>query len=125
LSYVVAIVVDPDFGGLAELAARVHVWIWATDANRRAVDTYRRGHSSSGPSLERSVTAFRGQETPEDSFLGILGTVDLHHGEYSHVPPWDGLEVHGVPVTAPVRAALAEYGVTEFIPNADGFSCRR
>ena len=126
MSYGVAIVVDPDYGqGLSTLAARLHVWICATPANERAADSYRRDHPDY--SLETGVTTFKVSEgeSPEDSFLRILGDVDLHHGEYSHEPAWDSLEVYGVLPTPPIRAALAEYEVTDIAPFLGGFTCRR
>jgi hypothetical protein len=48
--------------------------------------------------------------SPEEALLGVLESVDLHHGEYSHDPPWSVLEVLGCAPTAAVEVAAAEYG---------------
>jgi hypothetical protein len=89
MSYSVAIVVLPDCGdALTPLARRLHVWLAATPANRATADTYRRTHPQS--SLEHGVTTFSvaPADSAEDRVLHVLGDVDLHHGAYSHTPPW-------------------------------------
>jgi hypothetical protein len=93
MSYCVAIVADPDFEPLTALAKRVHVWLAATSANRARAEAYWRANPQK--SLEQGVTTFkvRATDSPEQMVLGVLGDVDLHHGEYSHTPPWDTLEI--------------------------------
>ena len=121
-----AIVVNPDFAGaLAKLAARLHVWICATAANRQAAEVYRQNHPNH--SLETGVTVFSvgDQASAEDRLLEVLSDVDLHHGQDSHDPPWDRLEIYGVAPTPGIRAALAAYDVTDFAPTPDGFTCQR
>jgi hypothetical protein len=126
VTYTVAIVVDPDARGyVVELAARFHVWARGTKANLRvAQDCW-----SSNPdhSLERGITTFDSDvsQQPEEALISILPTVDEHHGEHSHDPPWDSIEVFGTTATAKVRATLSEYGVTEFFVTPTGFVCRR
>jgi hypothetical protein len=125
-SYAVAIVVGRDAGAyLATLAARLHVWVCGTEANRRVAQA--RFASRPGSSLESGMTTFLVGDTDsaEEMVLGILYMVDLHHGEYSHNPPWDTVEVYGAPATPAVRAAFAEYDVMEFATAANGFVCRR
>ena len=126
MTYTVAIVVSPDFGeALRPLALRCHVWLAATPANRATADAYRRDNPAH--SLEHGVTTFAvsSNDTPEDQVLGVLGDVDLHHGEYSHTPPWGAVEVCGVPPTPALRAALAQFGVVAFQETPSGFRCNR
>jgi hypothetical protein len=126
MTYRVAIVVERDFGkDLVPLARRVHVWACYTTENRLYVDEARRALPN--PSIEHGVTTFnvRPDESSEEMLLGILETVDLHHGEHSHSPPWSTLEVYGALATHRVRAALAEFGVDSFSPTDKGFHCSR
>ena len=126
MGYRVAIVVDPDFGPrLSSLAERLPVWVCATDENRRHAERSRAARSWRYG--EDGVTTFRVGEsdTPEAMLIGVLYMVDLHHGEYSHAPPWDTVEVFGVAATHAIREALAEYGVTEFHDTPEGFRFSR
>jgi hypothetical protein len=126
MGYSVAIVVDRHFGDhLLELAERVHVWVCASQDNRRLAEKY--WQAAPGASLERGITTFNvtDSQPPEEMFIDILGAVDLHHGEYSHTPPWDTLEVYGTSATSAVRRALAEFGVSEFVGISEGFRCTR
>lgn len=123
----VAIVVERDFGkGIVELARRLHVWVCSTSENRRHADEARRPMPA-GPSIEHGVTTFDVSDdaSPEEMLIGILETVDLHHGEHSSWPPWSILEVYGASATPGVRAALAEFGVDSFSTTARGFHCSR
>ena len=127
MGYSVAIVVDRDFGDeLVGLAQRLHVWVCSTPANRRQVECTR-GAQPASPSIEHGVTTFNVSEadSPEELLIGVLGAVDLHHGEYSHSPPWSTLEVYGASATPAVRAALAEFGVNTFSSTRRGFECSR
>jgi hypothetical protein len=120
--YVVAVVVDPAFGErLRELPPGVPVWVADTPANRAAAQRLWRGRR------ERThldgVTTFEVEpgRTPAEWCAAVLGQVDLHHGEYSHAPPYAAVEVIGAEPTAELRAALAQYGLTEVTPRPGGF----
>lgn len=87
MSYTVAIVVDPTFGeNILRLADRLHVWICSTPGNRAASTQYATAHPTY--SLENGITTFTvgDHDSSEDMLLRVLPDVDLHHGEYSHVP---------------------------------------
>lgn len=117
--YRVGIVADPDFGSrLSELASRMHVWIVDTPANRAAANRIWAARPSA-PSLERGVTIFQSNldDAPDQRVVAILSTVDLHHGEYSHDPPVNVLEIHGAPLTNSLRSALGDLG---FASTASG-----
>lgn len=126
MSYAVAVVVDRDFGErLLRLAQRVHVWVCATPPNRRFAEEYWQAVPES--SLERGVTAFDVSESdsPEEMLLGVLPNVERHHGEHSHTPPWETLEVFGVAATPAIREALGGFGVGDYVATPDGFRCKR
>src|SRR5438093_1466185 len=110
----VAIVVDQAFGErLIALASRLHVWIIDTPANKAAALAHSR-ESSGAPSLESGATTFTCATAipPDESVASMLETVDVHHGEYSHSPPWSFLEVFGASPTPRLSTAPAEYGFT-------------
>ena len=119
----VAIVVDRNFGErLRELSRHCHVWACKTPDNLHvAVQLW--AEKSGGYSFEAGVTIFNvsAEATPEAMCRDILWTVDLHHGEYSHDPPWSEIEVVGAALTPPLRAGLEDYGVEDFEERPDGF----
>jgi hypothetical protein len=51
----------------------------------------------------------------EETLVGELGTIDLHHCPDSADPPWSQIEVLGTPLTERIKAALAKYGFDQFI----------
>jgi hypothetical protein len=122
----VALVLEPDYGGkLASLAAISHVWVVDTPANRAAASAYRALNPKH--KLEAGVTTFKASENASrlETCLGILVTVDLHHGEYSSTPPYSELEVIGVPLTNEVKSAIRDLGFGGFEATAEGFRARR
>ena len=122
--YRVAIVVDREFGSqLAEFAQRLHVWICDSPTNRPAVEAVWRSRGDRTYDIESGASIFNcASETPlEDALINILGTVDEHHGEYSHDPPWSVIEVIGCGATARVRKAFADLGAQVADEQADRF----
>ena len=122
----VAIVVDWDFGSRLEVISRsVHVWICDSPSNQKGAQAI--WASRSGHDLESGVTTFDAIRTDsaESMILKVLPTIDLHHGEYSHDPPWTVMNVYGTALTPGLEAALRELGVTQFESLVGGFSCRR
>lgn len=125
----VAIVVDPAFGDqLDTLATRIHVWIADTVDNRLAAEGFWATHLPMATSqhLESGVTTFKvdSAQSPEEWCAAIVGTVDEHHGEFSHDPPVSEVEVYGTPATPSLEAAFAAYGFDEFEPTSGGFRAR-
>ena len=117
--------VDPAFSELAALAGRMHVWVCASTANREAAAAIRAEHTEH--SIASGVTTFNynANDSPEQTLLGIVANVDLHHGQYSHDPPWSMLEIFGASPTEEVVAALREYGVQRVERTAQGFAASR
>jgi hypothetical protein len=122
----VALVLEPDYGSkLASLAAISHVWVVDTPANRVAASEYRALNPKH--KLETGITTFKAPENASqlETCLGILATVDLHHGEYSSTPPYSELEVIGVPLTDEVKSAIRDLGFGRFEATAEGFRATR
>ena len=122
----VVIVVDPAFGErLVDLVERMHVWVVRSPANEEVVQ--RLWAESDGKHvLESGATLFNpAGHSPEDSCLGILSTVEEHHGEYSHDPPLGVIEVFGAEASSPVRDELAELGFNEVDSRPAGFMASR
>jgi hypothetical protein len=125
-AYRVRIVVDPDFGGrLTRLPVGEPVWIVQSEANTPVAQF--QWAERPGVSHLNGVTTF----TPftsgdrEQVLLGILDTVDLHHGQYSADPPYSEVEVYGARLTDAVEHAFRGLGFTEFGATSDGFVAAR
>jgi hypothetical protein len=126
MAYSVSIVVSRNFGQrLRDLSQRMHVWVCDTPPNRRVAESC--WQLPVEDPLEQGVTTFKvaDSDTPEAMLLEVLDTVDLHHGTYSHDPPWDSLLIIGCAPTPAVRKALAELGVDRLVEVEDGFECSR
>jgi hypothetical protein len=125
--YAVAVVVDPAFGGrLSDLASRMHVWCIDTPDNRAAAEIVWH-QNEQAQSIERGVTIFSADLTdpPDEIVASELDTIDLHHGEYSHIPPYSVLHVYGASPTSVLGEALAGLGFINIVPTAEGFAARR
>jgi hypothetical protein len=118
----VAIVVDPTFGErLTELSRTAHVWACDTPENRRIARRLWAGRKVKD--LESGITLFKfaPHDSADEVCRGILETVELHHGEWSHTPPWSEVEVHGASLTPTLREAFVELDFREFGTTPDGF----
>jgi hypothetical protein len=98
----ITIVVDESFGSsIKGQAVYGPIWVVDSQANKGAMKTL--WAEARYPS--DYLTIFNGSDkTPEESALGILDTIDLHH------PGWCSLEVIGVESTVALSAALTEFG---------------
>lgn len=122
----VAIVVDPEFGErLFTLAEKMTVWIADTPVNRPCAESIwsTRDDQAALP----NVTTFKvaAGESPEASCVGLLGTVDLHHGPYSQTPAYSAVEVFGAQLTPELREALAKFDLDSLTERPDGFRAER
>lgn len=126
----VGLVVDPGFGDrVAELARTFHVWVVESRENTPAIQrVWKSGlvEAAADP-LAVGVTSFVALEgeSPEAMCARIAGDVDVHHGEFSHDPPWTEIEVFGVKLTATLRHVFDELEATACTPTQKGFVCRR
>ena len=117
----VSIVLDPAFGEmLLELASKSHVWVIDTPTNRLVTEEY---WARPCDRKEWSITTFRINEDNDECevCLGILDTVDLHHGEYSSVSPYETIAIFGCDSKPGLRSALQALGFTRFEETVGGF----
>jgi len=122
----VSVVLDRAFGSrLPDLLALGPVWIVDSPVNHAIAENLwaqfpTRSH------LE-GVTTFNAAETdsPEETLLEYLGTIDLHHGSDSADPPYTVLEVIGARLTAKIEAVLSDLGFDSFPVTVDGFRAVR
>jgi hypothetical protein len=95
-----------------------------THEYQRIADEERR--RSPGHTLARGVTLFSaGKASPEHEVISIFGTVEKHHGEYSHHPPLDEVEVLGADPTPEVRVEIGAFGFTDIVRSRAGFVASR
>lgn len=121
---IVSIVLDPDFGDRVEQVAAIGpVWMTASGANRAAVEEY---WATKTPDAH-DVTYWSEPRTgaTEEEWLGILDTIEMHHGEPWAGPGIAGLEVYGVALGEGARAALQECGYEITNARSDGFTAKR
>jgi hypothetical protein len=125
MPYGAAIVIGTDHPDIEGLASRLHAWVPDTAIYYDKIQQIKRKNPEY--SSERGVTIYHYEpgETPEDTLLSLLVTVDMHHGDFSHDPPWSFMEVYGVKPTPAIKEAFAEYGATIFRDTGDGFIVRR
>lgn len=113
----VAIILDRNFGErLAKLAEAQPVWAWDSPVNREVAQGLWDAGLVSG-----EVTIFTAAKarSPEDAFIDILDTIDLHH------PKWSQLLVIGGEPTDAMKVALAEYGTGSVNETPAGFIFER
>jgi len=69
------------------------------------------------------ITSFKfdSETTPEDWLISELATIDLHHGEFSHDPPYSILNVIGVKCSDRIQMELDELGFNQYKPTPEGF----
>jgi hypothetical protein len=112
--YQVHLVVDREFRAADwQLPADEPVWIVDTVANQPSVSTMCRCRK--GQDHLTGITTFRDSPdcSPEELAATLLPVIDLHHGEYSSVPPYDALHVIGARKSVELLAAAAAFGLIE------------
>lgn len=123
----VAIVLRGNLGlELENLARHRHVWAVRTPETEKIAERIR-SQPSVAPDdpLATGLTLFSPGASPEESLLSILGTVELHHGEYSHDPAVSVMEVYGSAITEELREAFRSLGFAQVRPAEFGFIAER
>lgn len=109
--YKVRVVVDPSFGErLAQFPPGQPVWI--VDSSINTSVAHRLREERVGENSLTGITTFKPgcDLSPEDEAVGLLDTIETHHGEYSADPPYSVLEFIGCTDSERLRSALAELG---------------
>jgi hypothetical protein len=120
--YKVAMVLDREFGNkLVALSRKIHAWVCDSPTNLKVVNKIRKDIKEF--SMESGVTNFKvsKDDSAEDMFMNLIDAVDLHHGKFSHSPPWSILEVYGLRLSPVVEAKLHEFGPGKFEKMTNGF----
>jgi hypothetical protein len=127
MQYSVAILIGTSSSDFRRLSDSMAVWAPDTPEIRFIAEGIWAKRAALGqlPSNELTLYKFNSGESPETTFMDLLATVDLHHGEYSHDPPWTILTVYGVELSPAIKEALVEYGDFEFTFLPDGFTAKR
>lgn len=120
--YAVHVIVDPQFGcRLREIPAGEPVWIADTNINRPAHEAVGRERTATSHLVGLSSFKVDLNDSPEDWLISKMETIDLHHGEMSHDPPWSVINVIGTRWTERIQKELARFGFEEHKDTADGF----
>jgi hypothetical protein len=105
----VGIVLDAVFGErLWEIAGRHPIWVVGSQVNRAAVEELRITNETS--EVDVTLWSKEFELVTEQDWLGVLSTVDMHHGVLANDPPMNKLTIYGAAATPQVVAALREYG---------------
>jgi hypothetical protein len=103
----------------------MHVWVLRSPANEEVVQRLW-AEVDGESSLESGATLFgSAAEEPGDACEAILATIEEHHGEWSHDPPLDVLEVFGIAATPAIRDELTALGFVDVQPRPGGFVTSR
>ena len=117
----VAIVLDPGYPELEQLAEQMPIWA-IDNVHHRAV-AERRWQLRGCADATQGITIFKvtDERDAEGNCINIIGEVDLHHGIYSSGRPISRLKVVGTRPSNVLREKLGAYGFVTFEPTSDGF----
>ena len=123
--YVVALVVDPELGeAIRPLAQTMHVCAVGSPINRAvAEDLWKSGPQPPQYDNESGITPFDyDPKSDRESWCRqIIDTIDQHHDQWSHDPPYTVLNVYGLQFSAALKPAFESLGFVEFQETAHGF----
>ncbi len=106
--HVVYFILDTHFDGdLWSLSRKAYVWIVRSQHNEQAVQTVWDREKSDYSPLQ-GVTLINGREERIETFYQDLGTINLHHNEYSSPRPWDKIYVCGITIENVSKARIGE-----------------
>ena len=117
----VAIVVDPRYPELEQLAEQMP--IWAIDNSHHRVIAERWWKLRGCADATQGITLFKVSEetNAEENCLGVIDDVDLHHGIYSSGSAIAVLNVFGTPLSDRVQDKLKTLGFVTFRSSPGGF----
>lgn len=119
-------IVDPNYGNrLRDIPAGKPVWIADSAVNHTAVAAIWKEQGITSHLTGLTSFVIDANATPEDWLISEIATVDIHHGEYSHKPPWSIITVIGVHWTKRIQEELEQYGFVEHEDTAEGFIARK
>lgn len=125
-TYQVHVVIDPNYGdAIRDLPIGEPAWIVDSPDNHPVIVSIMHECTSSDYLTGISSFKYDTQTQPEDRLIGILSTVDVHHGEYSHDPPYSILNIIGVEWSQKIQKELSKFGFTDHEATPNGFITKR
>ena len=126
---IVNVIVAADYGErLRDLPDDEAAWVADTPTNNPVIRSIWTTHSADpNRGNHTGITSFQvsADKTPEDWLLGVLDTVEEHHGEYSQTPPYSILRVTGTALTPLIRERLESYHFVKFEDLPEGFAAHK
>jgi hypothetical protein len=120
----VAIVLDPAYSELEQLAEQIP--IWAVDSLPHRATAERLWKLRGTANAFRGITLFRvkDERDAEGNCVNVIGDVDLHHGICSSGSKIEILRVIGTTPSDRLREELSIYGFVTLEATSDGFVAR-
>jgi hypothetical protein len=120
----VAIVLDPTYSELEQLAERMPTWAVDTPPNRAVAQ--RLWDLRGGADAFQGITLFKvtDERDAEGNCINVIDQVDLHHGVYSSGSKIATLRVIGTTASDRLREELSAYGFVTLEATSDGFVAR-
>ena len=117
----VAIVLDPAYLELEQLAEQMPIWAVDSALNRGVAE--RLWLTQGVADAFQGITLFKvsDERDAEVNCANIIGEVDLQHGVYSSGSTIATLKVIGTKPSNKLREELRAYGFEDFEPTLDGF----
>ncbi len=110
---------------MLELALEHQVWALRTANTEKVAQRFWKEHPPRGAAGSGGITLVAGEGDLEKDFVGILDSVELHHGiASSERPAVNVLRVLGAPASETVRDVLCAQGFTCIESKPDGFVAR-
>jgi len=117
------VIVDTAFGDrLRDMPIGEPVWIVDSEINDLAYNAV--GKERKPNSHLEGLSSFKVDKdgSPEDWLISEINTIDLHHGEMSHDPPWSMINVIGVKWSQRIEEELERFGFYRHDNTTDGFT---
>ncbi len=101
-----------EFCDLQRIASHNPVWLISSPHNLIAIEKLR----SEYPLLSSQLTVINGPKTEglSEWLTENIGSIELHHGEFSHDPPVTTFEVRGISLAPLLREKLEQLGFRRF-----------
>ena len=119
-------VVDPHYGERIRcLPVDEPAWVVDSPDNYSIVRAVWKERQTRDQSAGLTAFTFDASARPDDWLIAELAAIDLHHGEYSHDPPYSIINVIGAAWSQKVQDELAKLGFFAHEATPEGFIARR
>jgi len=117
----VAIVLDPKYSELEQLAEQMPIWAVDSAPNRTIAERLWQTRKTADAFQELTLFKVADELDAEGNCVNVIGDVDLHHGIYSSGSKIETLRVIGTTPSDRLREEFSTYGFVTLLPTADGF----